>query len=142
MNIPINKDFDNDYKETIWKGFSLYELVHLLIGTAVSVALCLILWLAVKLPVIAAIYLSIPIGFPVIAAGFWKSVNGLNLKAHRRAVRYRKDTAVLFQEMGEYTPVPEGFYEVDKKIRKLRKQKISRMKKDRKKDWRHCRKKK
>lgn len=105
MNIPINKDFEHDYKSSVWKGFTLVEMVHLCIGVSVAVGLCLLLWLVVKLPVVPSIYISIPVGFPILASGFWKSVNGLNLWQYRKAIRYRKATRILYSRAGEYKPV-------------------------------------
>ena len=127
MNIPINKDFEHDYKSSVWKGFTLVEMAHLCIGVAVAVGLCLVLWLVVKLPVVPSIYISIPVGFPILASGFWKSVNGLNLWQYRKAIRYRKATQVLHYNAGEYKPVPETFFETDQWKSEAQRKKIQKM---------------
>ena len=133
MNIPINKDFEHDYKSSVWKGFTLVEMVHLCIGVAVAVGLCLVLWLVVKLPVVPSIYISIPVGFPILASGFWKSANGMNLWQYRKAIRYRKETRVLYSRAGEYKPVPDTFSEIDLQRNEAQKNKIRKMKKEYKK---------
>ena len=135
MNIPINKDFEHDYKSSVWKGFSLVEMVHLCIGVSVAVGLCLILWLVVKLPVVPSIYISIPIGFPILSSGFWKSVNGLNLWQYRKAIRYRKATRNLYSKAGEYKPIPDSFSEIDLQRKEAQKNKIRKMKKLHKKAY-------
>lgn len=129
MNIPINKDFEHDYKSSVWKGFTLVEMVHLCIGVSVAVGLCLILWLVVKIPVVPAIYISIPVGFPILASGFWKSVNGLNLWQYRKAIRYRKATQILYSRAGEYKTVPDFFSEIHLWQKEEQKKKIQKMRK-------------
>lgn len=102
MNIPINKDFERDYKDNAWRGFSLHELKYLAAGVCVAVILCLVLWRCVGLSVTAAIYIGIPGGCPLILAGFWRAENGLDLKGCYAASKYRKATAKLSYRAGEY----------------------------------------
>lgn len=142
MNIPINKDFEHDYKSSVWKGFTLVEMVHLCIGVSVAVGLCLLLWLVVKLPVVPSIYISIPVGFPILASGFWKSVNGLNLWQYRKAIRYRKATRILYSRAGEYRPVPDTFSEIDMQRKEAQKNKIRKMKKLHRKTYKKIKKRK
>ena len=104
MNIPINKDFERDYKDSAWKGYSLRELKYLASGAAIAVLTVLFFWLELGIPVTAAIYIGVPMGAPVILTGFMKTKNGLSLWQNWKAARYRKATAVLFWEAGEYEP--------------------------------------
>ncbi len=104
MNIPINKDFERDYKDSAWKGYSLKELKYLVSGVAVAVLAVLFFWLKLGIPVTAAIYIGVPVGAPVIFAGFIRSKNGLSLWQNMKAIRYRRATAVLFWKAGEYDP--------------------------------------
>lgn len=124
MNIPINKDFERDYKESMWKGFSLHELLCIGAGTGIAVCAALLLWLFIKVPVTLAIYIAIFLGFPVIMSGFWKSVNGLWIIDYRRAVKYRKATATLLYRAREYQPVEPAENRKDgKKQRRMRSRK-------------------
>lgn len=106
MNIPINKDFEKDYKSSVWKGFSLHELISVVLGVFAAVLFCLFFWLGLGIPVIVSIYIGIPFGFPIILSGFWKTKNGLKPKDYYAAVKYRKATAMLPYLAGEY---PEGW---------------------------------
>ena len=64
MNKPINQDIEN-YKDDFWKGLSLRECMYgayaLIAGTVVIVGAYYLL----GIPLIAAIYLAIPVVFPL-----------------------------------------------------------------------------
>lgn len=102
MNIPINKDFERNYKDTVWKGFSLKELKCVALAAAAAIIAVLFFWLGFGLPMEAAIYLGVPFAAPVIFSGFIKYENGLGPKENRAAQRYRRATARLAYQSGEY----------------------------------------
>lgn len=102
MNIPINKDFEHDYRETVFKGFTMHEAKYVFAGLVIIVSVCVFLWFFVGLSPVLAVYISVPAGAPVIIAGFWQSPNGLTLKAQMKAVKYRKATELLCYRAGEY----------------------------------------
>lgn len=107
MNIPINKDFEHDYRETVFKGFTLHEAKYVTAGLTLMVSFCLFWWYFMGISPVLAVYISVPAGAPVVIAGFWKSQNGLTLKEHLAAVRYRKATGRLCYRAGEYKPPAE-----------------------------------
>lgn len=126
MNIPINKDFEHDYKQSFWKGFSLSEIKFMSAGIAVAVSVSGFAWLIVGLPVTASIYIGVPIAFPIILMGFYKTRNGLTPLEYLKALRYRKATAILPYQAGEYSEVIVAL-PANRKQEKKRKKK---MKKD------------
>ena len=86
MNIPINKDFEHDYRETVYKGFTLHEAKYALAGLVLIVSVCLFLWRYIGISPVLAVYISVPVGAPIMIAGFWQSKNGLTLREHLAAV--------------------------------------------------------
>ena len=108
MNIPINKDFEHDYRETVYKGFTLHEAKYALAGLVLIVSVCLFLWRYIGISPVLAVYISVPVGAPIMIAGFWQSKNGLTLREHLAAVKYRKATAMLHYRAGEYQPGTGG----------------------------------
>lgn len=102
MNIPINKDFETEYKENAWKGFSRSEIKYGALGLAVAVISGLLLIFVWKVHYQIGIYMSVFCMAPVVAAGFWKSRNGLSLMDNYKAVRYREKTHRLVYKAREY----------------------------------------
>ena len=88
MNIPINKDFEHDYRETVYKGFTLHEAKYVLAGLVLIVSVCLFLWRYIGISPVLAVYISVPVGAPIMIAGFWQSKNGLTLREHLAAEGY------------------------------------------------------
>lgn len=56
MNIPINKDFEHDYRETVYKGFTLHEAKYVLAGLVLIVSVCLFLWRYIGISPVLCIY--------------------------------------------------------------------------------------
>lgn len=102
MNIPINKDFETTYKENAWKGYSRGELKYGALGLAVAVISGVLLIFVMKVHYQIGIYLSVFCMAPVVAAGFWKSRNGLPLTEHYKAIKYREKTQRLVYKAREY----------------------------------------
>lgn len=108
MNIPINKDFETEYKENAWKGFSRVELKYGALGMAVAVISGVLLIFVLKVHYQIGIYMAVFCMVPVVAAGFWKSKNGLSLTDYYKAVKYRENTHRLVYKAREYRfVVPE-----------------------------------
>ena len=102
MNIPINKDFETAYKENAWKGYSRGELKYGALGLAVALISGGLLIGVLKVHYQTGIYLSVFCMAPVVAAGFWKSKNGLSLTDYYKAVKYREKTQRLVYKAREY----------------------------------------
>lgn len=136
MNIPINKDFEHEYKQSFWKGFSLNEMKFMSAGIAVAVSVSGFAWLLVGVPVTASIYIGVPIAFPIILMGFYKTRNGLTLLEYLKAQRYRKATAILPYQAGEYSEVMM----TEQKKEKQEKKRMRKMKKNYRKFLKFCKK--
>lgn len=72
MKIEINKDFEKEYKDEFWKGFSGSET--LCIAIAVSVAVGVIALCNFKLGISpgTAVYFGVPVAIPVLVLGFFR----------------------------------------------------------------------
>lgn len=102
MQIPINKDFEKDYKDNLWKGFSMPESISILAALLCCLTVLAILYLKFGIPLDVAPYCSIPFAVPPLAAGFWKSKSGLSLKQYLNVREYVKRTKLLLYEPDEY----------------------------------------
>lgn len=120
MNKPINQDIEN-YKDDFWKGLSLRECMY---GGAALIAGIVVIggaYYLLGIPLIAAIYLAIPVVFPLGLTGFWKSKNGMTLPNYIKRlleIRYSQPYVYksqikdcLFQDNGlvGYIPIETEF---------------------------------
>jgi hypothetical protein len=72
MRIEINKDILNDYKDEIWKGFTLRELISLMAGGACALLVVFVLNRWIGMYPATAIYLAVPAALPAVALGFYR----------------------------------------------------------------------
>ncbi len=72
MKIQINKDLLNDYKDEIWKGFTLSELLYLGIGGGCALFVVWILHEVFDMYPATAIYLAVPAAIPAVLFGFFR----------------------------------------------------------------------
>ena len=98
MLIPVNQNID-EYKDDFYKGLTLRQSVISLITVAVGAGVYLALTVLLKLPQSLALYLTLPVVFPIAAYGFLK-IHGMNIAEY-----IRKRGAV--KERNAYSFVPQ-----------------------------------
>ena len=78
MNININKDFEKEYKDDSWRGFSMQEVCC--IGIALSMAAAVSMWFyyTYHVPLNTVIYTGVPPAIPLLVYGFYR-YQGMNL---------------------------------------------------------------
>lgn len=72
MTVQINKDLLTEYKDAVWKGFTLRELASLLAGGACAVGVVAFLHHYLHMEPATAIYVAVPFALPAILIGFFK----------------------------------------------------------------------
>lgn len=71
MQIPVNKNID-EYKDDFYKGLTLKQTFISVLTVAVGTGAFLFFFGVCHIPQEAAIYLALPVAFPVAASGFLK----------------------------------------------------------------------
>ncbi len=100
MNIPINKDFEREYQEDVWRGFSLRQLIFLGIGVCIGASIVLFAYFYLGFPIQACVYLGVPAMAPALVAGFY-TYQGMTILEYVKVILYEKKTEVLIWEAGE-----------------------------------------
>lgn len=109
MNIVINKDFLNDYKDNFFKGFSKREAAALAIGAAAGIALAVTVHLAFGIDMKACVYIGLPPAAMVIILGFFRYKGVLPLAQLARAASYtRKCRRLAFEGDAPDGAVPDS----------------------------------
>lgn len=129
MNIPINEDFEKDYKIEVWKGFDLKELISLVIGVALGGGLGCVLYFVFRLDMMISFYVGIIPALPFIFISFWKSPLGLSLPAHLETKHYQRMTRRLVVKTEEYESAKQEYLKTMAYIEDME-QKIARRKQD------------
>ena len=102
MLIPVNQNID-EYKDDFYKGLTLRQSVISLITIAVGAVVYLTLTGVLHLPQSLALYLTLPVVFPIAAYGFLK-IHGMNIAEYLRkrgAVKERSSYAFIPQMLIE-----------------------------------------
>ena len=105
MNISINKDFDKEYKNDSWRGFSMQETVC--IGMAFFSAVLTGGWMyySFHIPLNAVLYAGLFPAAPFLAFGFYR-YQGMNLFELGKELLEEKKVSCLSYEAGEYEEIP------------------------------------
>ena len=109
MNIPINDDFERNYKIEAWKGFDLREVAAIALALGISVAISSVLVFFFQLPLMISFYIGILPAVPVVVLAFWRSPLGMSLPAHLRVLAYHRATKELWYRACEYPPAEEEY---------------------------------
>lgn len=70
LKIDINKDFLKEYKDNFFKGFSVSEVIHLVVALGVA---ALIMYVAVRylhIDIVVAVYISSAVIIPIVFQGY------------------------------------------------------------------------
>lgn len=72
MRIKVNKDFLTEYKDEFWKGFSVPEVISLVLGVTAMGAVAFLVYYFLGISPDTAIYFGLPAAVPFLAVGFVK----------------------------------------------------------------------
>lgn len=72
MQIKVNKDFLTEYKDEFWKGFSISEIISIVLALGCVAGITYILYTKFGISPDNAVYLGVPAALPILAVGFYK----------------------------------------------------------------------
>ncbi|NLK77560.1 MAG: PrgI family protein [Clostridiales bacterium] len=103
MNIPINKDLEEEYKSEWMKGFDYREIGFVVISIIIIAGVAVLAWWKFGVPIDICIYIGLPFGFPFLILGF-KKIQGLTVDAYLKEMLYEWRTRELVYDADE---IPE-----------------------------------
>ena len=119
MQIPVNKNSDH-YKDDFFKGMTMRQSIFGIATVAAGSVAFLFFYLYLKLPVMASVYLMLPVALPIAIAGFLRidgKTPGKYLKLRRQTVKtplYRY-SPIMLQET-----VPEALIQRNRKPQQMK----------------------
>ena len=69
MKIDMNKNFETQFKNEVWKGFTGSEVLCGVIALALAGSVVFGVWFFTDLPIHVCTYFGIPVMIPVVAVG-------------------------------------------------------------------------
>lgn len=108
MNIAINKDIEEEYKDEFTKGFTLRECVYIAIAILIVAGVGFLCWWKFKLAIDICVYVGFPFAFPVLLFGFKKPC-GMYMGKFIKELRWEKKTRLLLYEADEEPETDEFF---------------------------------
>ena len=94
MNIPINKDIENDYKSEIWKGLTLREVIFSVIAVAILGVSVYIGWFKFGVDPVISMYVGLPFAGGFVFLGIYKK-QGMYLEEFLKVYIYFQKTKHL-----------------------------------------------
>ena len=101
MKVNINKDFLTEYKDDVWKGFSMKELITLIVAAFVAGCVVCLLHFKFGIEPATAVYGGVPAAIPVILFGFFKYQGYLNPVDFIREIIFTGNVKLLTYETAE-----------------------------------------
>lgn len=131
MNININKDFEKQYKDDAWRGFTLKEVCCMLLFLLVLFSIVYVCWKWLHLPPELAAYFAVPFGLPILCIGFLK-YQGLTPLELVKELIFEYQTKLLIYD-AEEMPKPPVFTMEPQEASGMERRKWRRLKKRHKK---------
>ena len=100
MNIPINKDLEEEYKSEWIKGFTHREIIFVGVSILIIAGAGFLIWWLTEVPPDVCIYIGLPFGFPTLLLGF-KKIQGLTIDAYLKEMLYEWKTRELIYDAEE-----------------------------------------
>ncbi len=132
MNIKINKDFDKEYKDEVYRGLTAKEAASVVTAAAVAGAVVFLLYRFAGVPLAAGVYPGVFCAIPFLAAGF-VAFQGMSPGRYLKEMRYAHKTRLLVYEADELPEVKRSFFMEKPKQKKERKKHAGIRHKDRRK---------
>ena len=96
MMIPVNQDIDS-YKDDFFKGLTMRQTLFAVAAVVVSGGLLAFFLIYLKLNASVAMYLTLPVAFPIIAVGFIK-IHGIPLDEYlKRKKKVEQQSSFFYQ---------------------------------------------
>lgn len=100
MKIDINKDFEENYKNT-WKSLTTEEVITAGIALLFAGGVVYLAWRFLGIPIEIGVYLGLPVMIPIVGIGVYK-YQGTNAFKLIREVIYFLKTRRLYYEAEEF----------------------------------------
>lgn len=100
MQIPINKDLEEAYRDEPIRGFTWREAAYVILSVLLIGGVTALVWWKTGLSPDNSVFVGIPFGLPTLFMGF-KKYQGLTAGAYLKEIIYEKRTGILIYDADE-----------------------------------------
>lgn len=101
MNITLNKDFEVEYPDDVWKGFTARQVAAIVLAGAVAVGTGVLIWKLTGLSPNYCVYLGMPVMAGILYIGF-KQNQGMYLEEYVKELSFERKIRHLTFDAGEF----------------------------------------
>lgn len=109
MEIKLNKNFEQEYKDDAWRGFSTRELLFLLLAVIQAGTEMYLAYRYLDVELSLAVYIVVPSTVPVLSIGFFK-YQGMTPLELLKEIYYEQKTKCLVYAVGEREKIAPFVY--------------------------------
>lgn len=100
MQIPINKDLEEAYRDELFKGFTIREVIYVMASFLLIGGVTVLIWKKTGLSPDTSVFVGLPFGIPTLFMGF-KRYQGLTAGAYLKEILYEYRTGILTYDADE-----------------------------------------
>lgn len=100
MQIPINKDLEEAYRDELFKGFTMREAIYVIASFLLIGGVTALVWQKTGLSPDTSVFVGLPFGIPTLFMGF-KRYQGLTAGAYLKEILYEYRTGMLTYDADE-----------------------------------------
>lgn len=108
MKIEMNKNFEEAFRVTVWKGLTTREVVTGAIALAVSFGSAVLLWWFTEIPINLCVYAGMPLMLLIGGLGIYQ-YQGMTVFQMLKEIRYMAGTRELAAEAQEHKETARVF---------------------------------
>lgn len=100
MNIKLNKDFEREYPDDVWKGFTKRQTLTIALAAALGSCIIVGIWYLTGIRPYYCVYLGMPVIAGILFGGF-KQYQGMYLEEYIKELIFEWKTRQLSYEADE-----------------------------------------
>lgn len=97
MDIKINKNFEKEYKDDAWRGFSMKEIGALICAAIVAGVAMYFVNRYTGPELATCVYIAVPVVAPIIACGFWTNQEMGPVKWFKEVIWWKKTSHLIYE---------------------------------------------
>lgn len=101
MNIKLNKDFETEYPDDVWRGFTIRQVISIFLAGAFAIGTGALIWYLTRINPTYCVYLGMPVMAIILYIGF-KQNQDMYLEEYIRELSYERKIRHLSFDAGEF----------------------------------------
>ena len=101
MNIKLNKDFEVEYPDDVWRGFTARQVITIIFAAACAIGTGALVWKLTEIPPNYCVYAGMPVMAGILYVGF-KQTQEMYLEEYLKELSFERKIRHLTFDAGEF----------------------------------------